>query len=782
MFKARHTLTLPFLFAICLTAHSQNDSVSLLKKWKSNFITVPLKNLPTIQGFPNIQKDSAAIKAKDSTTHKYSLFNRVIQSALPNNPFSRIFPGKVPGDSSKPDVRKYLPLPQLSFKDTAKSKAPLLSIGQGYISYNFNFRNRIDTPFAEKNISQHTINSSMRVAIKGFPVLVNTLIRQSNSGLFRDIADVQVAFDGAAYKNTLKEALQKQLLQQTTFLKDSFLIKSYQAILNDWTRKFQALNNPVHLQKLQEYKEILNVPDITLDKNLSDSANLVLSDRLKKEASSFIELYEQQQQQQKTLTAAKDSIAYLYQKMISRINEFENLVKNGLNGFIDTRQLTELIKKYGLKNAPGLMKYAKWMGLRKLSLGRSPVNYSELTSKNISLTGINVEYSSWYYAAASAGTVDYRFRDFMVGRFNRTPQYMYLFRLGIGQPESNHVFFTYYGGQKQLFASSVSGNGLRSIRLSGMAAEIKMKLARSTYVVGEAAASVSPDFSKNPAEVKKFTIQDKTNKAYSLQFYSYLPKTSSKIEALYKYTGAGFQSFSNFQSNAQQTSWSIKADQSFFKRKLRITAGVRANDFTNPYIAQRYEANTLFKTAQVSFRARKLPTITIGYQPYSQLTYVDSVLTENRFQSLQANLTHAYKIGLRTGSSSFVYNRFYNEAADSSFAYYNAENIFWNQTINFSDFDATLSVSRSRSTGFELNVLDAFLNFKAGKLGTAGLGVRVNNFNKQKTGTGIYGSVQLNLGSLGMLSVMYDDGYLPSANRQFIKNSIMNINFTKQIR
>ena len=59
------------------------------------------------------------------------------------------------------------------------------------------------------------------------------------------------------------------------------------------------------------------------------------------------------------------------------------------------------------------------MNVRKFGIGRNQVNYSELTSKNISLTGLNFEYNSWYYAALSAGNVDYRFRDFVVNRFNR---------------------------------------------------------------------------------------------------------------------------------------------------------------------------------------------------------------------------------------------------------------------------------------------------------------------------------------------------------------------------
>ncbi|MDB5245614.1 MAG: hypothetical protein JWQ40_8 [Segetibacter sp.] len=67
--------------------------------------------------------------------------------------------------------------------------------------------------------------------------------------------------------------------------------------------------------------------------------------------------------------------------------------------------------------------YKNLLGLRSFTIGRSVVDYSELSVKNISIKGIQVEYNPYYYYAFAPGFVDYRFRDFIVRNRNTSPQY-----------------------------------------------------------------------------------------------------------------------------------------------------------------------------------------------------------------------------------------------------------------------------------------------------------------------------------------------------------------------
>src|SRR5690606_16586118 len=112
------------------------------------------------------------------------------------------------------------------------------------------------------------------------------------------------------------------------------------------------------------------------------------------------------------------------------------------------------------------------------------VDYSELSAKNISVTGINAEYNDRFYYAVAAGTVDYRYRDFIVN-LNRGPvQWLALVRAGIGKKEGNGLILTAYTGSKQ--ASGFSSNGLPlSNRVSGITIEGRYYLSKHHYIIAE---------------------------------------------------------------------------------------------------------------------------------------------------------------------------------------------------------------------------------------------------------------------------------------------------------
>ncbi|WP_315819551.1 hypothetical protein [Paraflavitalea speifideaquila] len=60
---------------------------------------------------------------------------------------------------------------------------PLVKLNGGYVSYQFNYRTAIDTPYVEKNIAQHNITGNLSLTLAGhLPVRVTWWSRQSNSG------------------------------------------------------------------------------------------------------------------------------------------------------------------------------------------------------------------------------------------------------------------------------------------------------------------------------------------------------------------------------------------------------------------------------------------------------------------------------------------------------------------------------------------------------------------------------------------------------------------------
>ncbi len=656
---------------------------------------------------------------------------------------------------------------------------PLVKANGGYVSYQFNYRSAIDTPYVEKNIAQHNITGNLFFTLAGhLPVRLTWWSRQSNSRVFRDITDVQASFDGPAFQQQLQASLRQRLLAMAPNLRDSLTEKLYGLKKGQLDDLWQSLQTSFSPQSLVEANETLRVPRITWSPSLPDSINSRREDSLKKAAGFFLDLYAKTKGEYDRLSNQVDSLKAVYQKNEQKLRQFKQMVTGKWDDLIASRNWTEKLQEYGMSNVEVPAKYKWLMGLRQFSVGRSVTNYSELTVKNTSVNGINFEYNSWYYLALSAGLVDYRYRDFVVNGSNKKPQYLYLVRAGIGRLEKNYFILSALRGEKQLFPSN--GSKLSSITVTGFSAEARMQVNPTTYITAEVAKSLAPDFRNNPSQGNtKFTLSDHSNQAYAFRVYSFIPATATRLEGFYKHTGANFQSFSSFQTNNALESWTLKADQGFFKRKLRLAASLRKNEFTNPFLPQDYKSNTVFKSLTATFRMRKWPVITVGYQPMSQLTAMDSQVIENRFQVLNASAYHIYKINNLRTASTVVLNKFYNSSSDSGFVYFNATNIFWAQQFFFKAFTTQVSVSYTRNPGYRMVVMENGVQLNLTRLGSVGFGVKINSLNDDIIKTGGYVNANLRIYKQDFITLSYEQGYLPGFNKGLIRNEMATVQFVK---
>ncbi|MDB5202919.1 MAG: hypothetical protein JWQ27_2328 [Ferruginibacter sp.] len=115
-----------------------------------------------------------------------------------------------------------------------------LQLSGGQVNYSFFYRSRIDTPFAEQNIYQHQVNSSVGLTVLGFfPLRFNSQVRRSNSFLFRDITDFQLEYDAGIFRNKLSENIARQLNIASLNLEDT-LVKQWAQIK---AQQFIQLNN-----------------------------------------------------------------------------------------------------------------------------------------------------------------------------------------------------------------------------------------------------------------------------------------------------------------------------------------------------------------------------------------------------------------------------------------------------------------------------------------------------------------------------------------------------------
>jgi hypothetical protein len=661
----------------------------------------------------------------------------------------------------------------------SRSSKSFIHIHGGFSSYAMNYRSIIDTPFAERNIIQHNLSGQVNFIAGNIPLQVTYLVRRSNSDFFRNIQDVQMALDPMGLRMLMQNRLQKQLITIASTLDDSLTEKLLDLKLQDLAFTEEWLKGQFQIQRVIEANEIIKVPGLSYRPSNSTEQNQQREDSLKLRAERFLSLYKRIDSVHTVLKGQVDSLRSAYTFATNQARQFRELSNGNLTTYRGYQQFRDSLDKKGLPDVNMPAGFERLLAIRTFSVGRSPLQYSELTAKNISINGVNFEYNSWYYAAFSAGLVDFRFRDFAIGR-NIQKQYLVMARAGIGNLDNHYFILSAFKGYKQLYAASSGAASLKGIYINGYAAEAKWKLNRSSYLTGEVAESISPDFRSHDLSVKtKFSLKDHSNKAFAIKLSSLIPQTGSRVEGLYKFTGANYQSFSSFQTNASLISWHLKADQNIWNRMIKLSAGIRKNDFTNPYIVQNYSSNTLFKTFNAAFRKRGWPTISLGYMPMSQLTMIDDQVSENRFQTLNANLYHYYSVAKTRTASTMMVNKFFNHSSDSGFVYYNATNIYLAQNIFLGSMVASIAVSDTRNPQFQTQVFDESLQFNFKQSSSLLLGVKINNFNKQEVKVGSYISSSIRIWNSDMLYFSYERGYLPGVSKQPVKNDLATIQFTK---
>lgn len=726
------------------------------------------------------QKDSVSSKSKSVLTDTlYSLLkNNAVTSVKSLNPLQ--FKSKFDSIKIKKDtailssyrINNILQIPLFDKK---------IRLTGGYNNYTFIYRGYIDTPISQSAVRQHYANGYFGVSFFGLPLSVSYLINRSNATLFRDINDVRVEFNAAAFTETVSKQYSGLIKNYISRFEDSLqrLTHLTKPVIYKYTALRDYLNSPMTAQLIQEYKQVLSLPELSYKVENTDSLNKITNDSLTKAARQFFTYYDAVKAESEQLKRVHDSIMQIYTTLISKIA----VVKKCITGATDKGQLANTVKEI-LQEAGEetgvLRKYEKLLNIRQFAIGRNRLDYSELTGKNINIKGVNFEYnSSHIYLAFAAGGIDYRYRDFGLVSFNPLHQFMFMARVGKGRPENSHFYLTAYKGRKQLTRSAnfTSTDGLATI--TGISTEVKYVIQEHTSIIAEAAQSIAPDYRTNPITKGKLQFDDKNSQAFAISLKSYHPKTNTSVEAMYKYTGANFQSFSSFVTTNSFTAWQAKLDQNFFKRKLRITASLRQNIFSNPYIQQLYDGRVVFKSIQLTYKSRRMPVITAGYMPVSQLIKLDNRLFETQFNSLTTSISHQYRLNSARLASSFMMYRFYNTAADTGFAYYNALNIFFNQLFTFSRFSLNAGVNHMVNRDYELSVLSGGIELPLPAQSNISFGFKVNNFNRVISKTSTYGTLQLSIKKLGILTATYETGYLPGINRQFIKNDQMIFSFTQ---
>ncbi|MBE9481654.1 MAG: hypothetical protein IMY69_08165 [Bacteroidetes bacterium] len=412
-------------------------------------------------------------------------------------------------------------------------------------------------------------------------------------------------------------------------------------------------------------------------------------------------------------------------------------------------------KAKGLANEkpPGFMRFLS--NFSTFEVGKCRPNYSNLTLKGISVSGVNIEFTPGkFYAAFSTGKVKRPIKPSEI--IKPTYKQKLLFgKIGVGKKRETHLYLTFMHVEdevKSLPASpEIDTFNVKPQSNFVLGTEGKLSLFKKKFTVeGEAAVSLftrdmrSPALIEDDTEVPSWLTNYLKPNASSSIDYAYNVKSTLKLKTTklsggVKMIGAGFSTLGNPNLINDRLTYDGRIDQTFAKKKLSFSAYFKQNKDNLINWKKATTTTTAYGITAV-FRFKKIPYLHISYTPNFQKTDSDSLNLKNSVKIISASTGYNYPIGKLKSNTSF------------SFFYQNTETIMdtitnlsktqtytLNEVLTFKiplSIAAAASLSKSEFSGKKRDILSLTLSgthraFKKKWKNT--LGVRyLNQIDEQK--------------------------------------------------
>ena len=714
----------------------------------------------------------------------------------------------------------------------------------GNIRYNFNYRSYIDTPFAQNDLMQHFVQSifNLRILDK-YPVRITLTGRSTNSPYFKNTLDVNFDFKRGLLLDNIKAGLKENLnsinsqangiLQNAASLKKGILtlpniaewadldkLKENERLFSIKEQELLQMQNyttgNTRIQELVEKREIQLQQDANPPNFIKAPPPAITFDEIKDNQSTreFLAALQKRLDAKETaakkkipleaVTAKLDSVKKKILKLESELKKEAALLKKEQKKVLDSignikKEIGSLATTAGLYafmdkhhiSKSSLTKGQKiLLAINQFGIGRTWIDYSELTVKNISIAGFNIEMNPLpFYLAFAAGKVNYRFRDFIY-KTNQTAlpsQSVALVRAGLGQKEKNNIIFTFYDGKKSVLnsVSTITNNGIQHV--IGYSAETRLALDVNNYIIAEFAKSsyytnVAEQPSAKDLSKKAFNFKEKTNEAYSIKLFSHYPATDTRFTGYFKKLGEHFQSFTLYPLGINQEAWMAKLNQNIWKKRIVLDAAIRKNDFNSPIAAPSFNSKTVFKSFQASVRIPRYPFLTVGYYPSSQLSLGNNnVLSESQYNTLNAIASYSYVFkGSISMNTNALYTKFYNTGSDTGFIYFNASTYTINHNLFFHHLQLQTGISVTEQQQLHLFNLEQNLSYQVKNIIGLSAGLKWTRENYTKNLFGAKAGMNILLKNIGTIQLNYEKIYLPAYNRSLMPVDIGQVNFYRE--
>lgn len=726
-------------------------------------------------------------------------------------------------------IPNYINLPPKKIEAImVESPSPKLISIHGNISYDFFYRSKTDTPFIQHNLQQHTERVWLDIVIKEkYPFKVGFTARQSNSPFLRDLFNMNLNFDKYSYDKNVKQNL---LTRLNTIKWQNPDLKRIDSTLNEQLHHYENLKNwvngPEALQRIIEEREknysynqnkkipldeyaLTAIPEYRKIKFNNGQFNFLKLDSIKnsnkgnisskidsifiakKEAnspqhdSSFFDTLEKKKAALNKLEKSIALLKFQSDSLKKSISQNISKARQSINKAANPHELDKIAEEYGISELKKEKMQNFLSNVKTLSIGRSMVDYTELTVQNVMLTGLNVEYNPTYYLAFAGGKIDYGFRDFFGRGIKQKNQYLLSSRMGWCYKDKRSVIFTVFNGRKNNYPGLLAtDSNTNTAQLFGYSVEAIFKKNNQTFISAELAKSTKGNNAPSQLPGNKpdnlFRFSDLSNLGLNFKAQTAIPETDTRFSGFFRKTGEAFQSFSLFTYNTNQQAWQLRADQSFLKRKINVTAMLRQNDFTNPLTDKTFKTSTIFKSLQLNVRVPHWPTLNAGYYPGTQFYIVDNnTVRENAYYILNGAVLHAYRVKEISMNSSFIFNRYFNQATDSGFVLYKGTNYILSQSLLIKKLQLESSYSYNKLSELNYYTLDANGDYSVESFLRIGGGVKYNYVLSSKGYWGESVRVGVTFKKLGGLQLHYEKSYLPTIQQTLYPVEIGRVSWYK---
>lgn len=677
-------------------------------------------------------------------------------------------------------------------------KRPLLT-ATGEISYQHFGRNGNSDDLLLINSSSDIVTLRLGLLYKEtYPFTFSFRYNQSRPFQMDNQYEVNIGFDDRIYRQKMREKL--LAAAKNDFLQKQLqLTEQYNEAFASYLKARQSLKDPAYIQQAVEsrLRNIVSpVPDILPGAISTHSQKFNIPDQWVAGLPGFSDLQKMQQRIKDSIQRrieklglkelqqkAHAKLVQLRDSLQAKVRSVENnlvAVKNKMTAKLDSvnNELNQLssaaLKKYadkvGLKDSSVSNRWADIMMKTNVRLGKFLLNHSELTISNIFLHGISIRYGDEKFMMISGGFYDFAFRQVFNFRNNdtvpRNRPTVCAFKAGKTN-DNGLTALSFYIGRKT--KPGVVNGPLRTV--AGFGLERKIIFNKNLSVDFEIAKSttrpVNSFSSKNEEVIKDLFTQFSTR---TIGIYGsakvFIPATNTDAEISYRYWGQQFESFNASQYFNPQNSLSAKLSQPLFKRKVFLGTGIRYTDFSTFGIATNMKTKALFASANATVRLKKIPIISVGYYPGSQLYWLDQQkLYEYFYYILNATASHHLRVFKTPVQAVFTWNKFYNKYTDSVVAgarsYYNLFLTAWRNRFSYTTNISWQEIEDNRLTTIEAGLTYSVKQIKIG-------GSLKRNFAKDKSETGYSFCSGIVLRKIGTISFIYDKSYLPGRRGQFI--------------